>query len=322
LEAVDAPIPPETNESSSRRLQALKNFSATVSEAVRLGPLAWDESNPDLRALAINSSVRRQRDAFEGAIALGDAGQGHLAVAFVRAFLEERMWVAFLGSIARAEANELLLAMGRWDAVRALTAQRDYIGDLEMTVRLWYPPGFVDACAATLPDVKAELGRLRDRWGWKGTIPSAGWVADQVSLRDEYEYLHSATSRALHFSAGEIMRRGWGMPGGILITDKAEFRAHLAEFAYDQLWRQHLGTLLGAVDFLAEAAISAPSDFWSNANRDQLISELKGLGRVPLVHAYEWNLTPPPAGTRLMWAVVMQAQSADVGRDTAGRDEP
>lgn len=83
-----------------------------MGRAIRFDPLTWDESNPDLRALTINSCVRRQRDALVGAIALGEAGQGHRAVAFVRAFLEERMWVAFLAAMTRSEANALLLAMG------------------------------------------------------------------------------------------------------------------------------------------------------------------------------------------------------------------
>ncbi|MFJ8495940.1 hypothetical protein ACIRBZ_47620 [Streptomyces sp. NPDC094038] len=311
-------ISPATNDSSSPRLQALRTFSARMCTEIRLGPLVWDESDPDLRALTINNCVRRQRDAIEGAIALGDARQAHLAVAFVRAFLEERMWAIFLASMTHSEANALLLAMGLWDAQRALIAQRDYIGNLDMTLHLWFPPGFVDAhAAATLDDRKTELRQLRDRWGWQGALPSPKWVAEQTSLLKEYEYLHSATSRALHFSAGEVLRRGWGTPGGFLVTDKREFREHLAEFAYDQLWRQHLGTIVGAADILGDAAISVPDGFFSEENRIKLISELQNLGRVPLVHAHEWNLTPPPPGTRIAWAAVMLAQSADAGLDEA-----
>jgi hypothetical protein len=299
----------------SRRLHALEIFAAQMTSAVRLGPLTWHEANPDLRALAINNGVRRQRDALDGTIALGKAGQGHLAVAFVRAFLEERIWVSFLAAMPGSEASALLGAMGRWDAVRSVVAQRDYVGDRVMSLDLWYPPGFVDAQAATLPALNAELRRLRDGWGWQGILPPVAWVADQVSLRDEYDYLHSATSRALHFSAGEVLRRGWGTPGGVLITAKEEFRAHLADFAYDELWRLHLATILGAADLLGEAAISVTDDFFSDEGQDRLTSELMALGRVPVVHAYEWNLTPPPLRTRLAWAAVVLGRSADAAPD-------
>ncbi|MBD0838866.1 hypothetical protein [Streptomyces sp. TRM68416] len=300
-----------TDDSTSPRFQALKHFSERMRREIHLDPLVWEEPDLDVRALTINNCVRRQRDAIEGAIALGNVRQGHLAVAFVRAFLEERMWATFLASMTRSEADALLLAMGRWDARRALIAQRDYIGDLDMTVHLWFPPGFVDAQAVTLDGLKAELRQLRGRWGWQGVIPSSKWVAERSSLVEEYEYLHSATSRAVHFSAGEVLRRGWGAPGGALVTDKEEFREHLAEFAYDQLWRQHLGTIVGAADILGDAAISVPDGFFSEENRIKLTSELKNLGRVPLVHAYEWNLTPPPPGVRMAWAAFMLAQSTD-----------
>lgn len=307
------PAAPAPEADASRRLLELKTLVVRLKADIQVGALTWNKTSPDLRALTINSCIRRQQDALEGAVALGDAGQGQLAVAFVRSFLEERMWIAFLADMERGDADALLLAMGNWDSIRALTAQRDYIGDADMTVDLWYPPGFVDALAARLPATKSDLHRIRAKWGWSGTLPSSGWIADQVSLREEYDYLHSATSRAVHFSAGEVMRRGWGTPGGVLVTDKAEFRAHVAEFAYDQLWRQHLETLVVAADRLDEAAVVVAEEFWAAESRSRLLASLQALGRVPLVHAHEWNLTPPPFGTRFAWAAVMhrQADSAD-----------
>jgi hypothetical protein len=296
---------------SSARLQALEQFNEKMRDSLRVGPLVWDKATPNLRALTVNSCLRRQQDSLEGAVSLGKAGHGHLAVALIRAFLEERLWIGFLARMTSTEANVLLLAMGRWDAIRALAAQRDYIGDQVMTLDLWYPPGFVDAQVSELRVIKEELRELRNVWGWQGTLPSTAWIADQVSLRDEYEYLHSATSRAVHFSAGEVLRRGWGTPGGTLVTAKSEFREHLAEFAYDQLWRQHLGTLVEAADHLHESAITTPDNFFSDDSRGELLAELDTLGRVPLVHAHEWNLTPPPSGTRMAWAAVMLRDQAD-----------
>ena len=298
-----------TSGRASKRLSALERLASTLRETVRFESLPWDADLPNLRGLTVNNCLRRQIDALEGAVVLGRAGHGHLAVSLVRAFLEERLWTALLARMSGSDARSLLLAMGRWDAIRALVAQRDYVGDRVMSLDLWYPPGFVNAQAGALPDVKDELQRLRRVWGWQGTLPSTSWVADQVGLRDEYEYLHSATSRAVHFSAGEVLRRGWGTPGGTLVTDKSEFREHLAEFAYDQLWRQHLGNLAAAAELLEEAAVVTPDNFFSEENRVELMTELQTLGKVPLVHAYEWNLQPPPLGTRMAWAAVLLADN-------------
>ncbi|MDR7361380.1 hypothetical protein [Nocardioides marmoribigeumensis] len=218
--------------------------------------------------------------------------------------------------MSSSDANSLLLAMGRWDAIRSLVAQRDYVGDRVMSLDLWYPPGFVDAQAGTLVQIRDELRQLRTAWGWQGTLPSTAWVANEVGLRDEYEYLHSATSRAVHFSAGEVLRRCWGAPGGILVTEKPEFRDHIAEFAYDQLWRQHLGTLVEAAELLEEASVAVPGSFFSEDDRVELTRELQALGKVPLVHAHEWNLQPPPLGTRLAWAAVLLSHGDGISDPT------
>lgn len=93
-----------------------------------------------------------------------------------------------------------------------------------------------EAQAEKRESVKAQLRALRQRHNWSGgTLPSAEWIAERADKRDLYDYLHAATSRALHFSAGEIMRRGWGHPYGRITTDQPEFREHLASFALDQL---------------------------------------------------------------------------------------
>lgn len=300
------PTPPPPERVTSTRLRALESFTARLGTELRIGTVDWTEPDPDVRALTINNCLRRQRDSLEGTIALGKAGQGHLAVAFLRTFFEERLWIKFLADMASGDANSLLTAMGRWDVIRALVAQRDFIGDKVMTMELWYPPGFVDARVADLQQIKAELHRLRDRWGWQGTLPSTAWIADQVSLRDEYNYLHSATSRSVHFSAGEVFRRAWGTPAGILVTDKSEFRDYLAEFAYDELWRQHLGTIRAGMDHLHDAGVTVSEHINSEEGLTVLASELSRMGQVPMVHAHEWNLVRPPAGTLMAWALVLK----------------
>jgi hypothetical protein len=47
--------------------------------------------------------------------------------------------------------------MVRWDGIRSLVAQRDYVGDEVMTGSLWYPPGFVDAQMAQLDSIREDL---------------------------------------------------------------------------------------------------------------------------------------------------------------------
>lgn len=200
------------------------------------------------------------------------------------------MYLGFFTSLDLGESQELFLAFGRWDVTRSLLAQRDHLGD-EVMAQLWYSRPFLNAVQANRDDLQAALVSLRKKYGWTGRLPSGDWIADRAGKRELYEYLHAATSRALHFSAGEIMRRSWGHPGGIVTTEKPEFREHLSAFALDQLWHLYVETWSVAMPLLSTAGVSSDEGL----NDDELRSVLDRLlatGRVPLVHAHEYNLTP------------------------------
>jgi hypothetical protein len=129
------------------------------------------------------------------------------------------------------------------------------VGD-EVMRDLWYTPGFLEAARKKLSVTEAELSALRKQLKWSGRVPSTEWIAKAVDEQRIYQYLHSATSRSLHFSAGEIFRRGWGDPHGIVTTDKPEFRVHLSEFALDKLWRLLFETVAGAMPLISNVKSS------------------------------------------------------------------
>lgn len=87
------------------------------------------------------------------------------------------------------------------------------------------------------------------------------------------------------------MRRGWGNPSGVITTNKSEFRAHLAAFAVDQLWRLYAETWDIAIPLFEKAGISG-DDSLSMDDVKPALDRLLAMKRVPLVHAHEWNLTP------------------------------
>jgi len=198
--------------------------------------------------------------------------------------------LAFFVGLDRTESQELFKAMGNWDSLRSLLAQRDYVGD-EVMEQLWYTESFLDAAVQSRDKVRAELKALQKKYNWSGgVLPSGEWIADRAGQRKLYDYLHAASSRALHFSAGEILRRGWGHPSGKIVTDKPEFREHLASFALDQLWRLYIKTWQVAMPLLEEAGISSDESL-TLEQIEPVISRVALLGKVPLVHAHEWNLT-------------------------------
>lgn len=273
------------------RIQAVEDFAEVADRLVVVGELEWAAIEADYRLLAINVSLRRQAESIRAAIVLGRQGLGHLAVAFVRASLEDVMYLAFFVGLEKTESQELFKLMGNWDSLRSLLAQREYVGD-EVMEQLWYTKAFLDAAVESRDNVKIELKALQKKYKWSGgLLPSGEWIADRAGQRKLYDYLHAATSRALHFSAGEIMRRGWGDPFGKIVTDKPEFREHLASFALDQLWRLYVETWQVAEPLSEEAGISSDESLTFEEMRP-IINRLTAIGKVPLVHAHEWNLTP------------------------------
>jgi len=273
------------------RISAVEDFVEIASRLLIVGDLKWAEVEADCRLLAINAALRRQLESTRAAVLLAHQNLGHLAVSFVRASVEDVIYLCFFVSLPPEESQKLFLLLGNWDATRSLLAQRAYVGDEVMAI-LWYPKRFLDAVEIKRDQVRACLRALQKQYNWRGgDIPSAAWVAEQAGQKDLYDYLHAATSRTVHFSAGEIMRRGWGDPSGKMATDKAEFREHLTAFALDQLWRLYVETCKVAMPLMEAAGISS-DDTLGWEEMEPVLNRLTAAGKVPLVHAAEWNLTP------------------------------
>lgn len=274
------------------RSSAVEAWITAQKTVVIIGDLSWDTAWSDIRRLAVNYILRRQFEALDATVVLVKAGLGHLAVGFVRPALDELLWMLWVKDLSQQNAQQLLVAMGRSDAIRSLLAQRAYVGDVVMQ-ELWYPVAFLDAREQQQTHVKDELKKLGKQFNWSGQpLPSAKWDAEQSGHAELYDYLHAASSRALHFSMGEVMRNGWGEPGGKIVTLKPEFRQHQASFALYQLPVLFAKTLVACTDFQEDAGITYSGDITLQEQVTTAAEALGQLGRVPLVHAHEWNLTP------------------------------
>ncbi|WP_246332312.1 DUF5677 domain-containing protein [Streptomyces rutgersensis] len=292
----DGVVEPIRGYSLQDRIEAVEEFAALVDQIVHIGDLDWSKHEFDFRLLAVNVSLRRQVESIQAATILARQNLGHLAVAFVRASLEDVLYLGFFASLTREESQELFSTLGSWDGLRSLLAQRSYVGD-EVMQALWFSPEFLDAAEARRAETREKLLDLQKKYRWAGReVPSAAWIAKKSGKQELYNYLHSATSRSLHFSAGEILRRGWGDPANKVVTNSGHFREHLAAFALDQLWRLHVEFWEMATPFMEDAGISGDESI-TFEDTQPLLNRLIGLGKVPLVHAGEWNRRPPHSQT-------------------------
>lgn len=274
------------------RLRAVEQWLAAVQRLIEVREIEWKEGWADLRLLAANYTIRHQLEALGASVSLAHDDLGHLAVGFVRPALDELLWILWLNTLTQGDAQEILFASGRSDGLRSLAAQRAYVGE-EVMKELWYSSEFLDEQVGQHEVMRSRPKALQGKLQWAGGAnPSAAWIAQQSQHGTLYDYLHSATSRALHFSMGEILRNSWGDPSGSVTTRHAKFREYRTAFALDQLPRLFLQTWAAVAELGNATGVAVSDDSEVVTQFTAAVKALGDLGRVPLVHAHEWNLTP------------------------------
>jgi hypothetical protein len=182
--------------------------------------------------------------------------------------------------------------MGNSDSMRGLLAFRNYAG-LDVLVKLGFPARFVQWADVYVDKVKSDFSDLGDQLGWpkRKRPPSTDWIADQVGDRRTYDYLFAASSRVVHFSAGEAFRNTWW---------DTKMRLHLAEerqnhqYAFALRW-----LILTALKTFINTFAIMESFSGIELDEDALLDAARRyneLGSVPLVIPEEFNLRPDQVG--------------------------
>jgi hypothetical protein len=246
-------------------------------------------SKPQLTALVAKTTIERQREALEGVLLLGEAGMGAICGAFIRQACEEQVWLNYLSRLEREAADDLVLAMGHSDNMRGLSAFLEFAGS-EVLVGIGFTPGFAEQAAEQAAEAMTKLKNLRVTLGWPtGPVPPRiAWIAEQVDELDTIRYLFSATSRMIHFSAGEAIRyAGWFDPRDGVMHVAIPRVDHLYAFTLQNLIEMASKTLVHAFVIFARAGMDADPDI------DPLLGLSKralAAGRVPMVAAEEYHL--------------------------------
>lgn len=103
--AADAPKPVDNSVPINERVDAVEEFIDVAGKLLIVGDLSWAAVEADYRLLAINSALRRQMESMQAATVLARKDLGHLAVAFVRASLEDVMYLGFFSSLDLADSQ-------------------------------------------------------------------------------------------------------------------------------------------------------------------------------------------------------------------------
>jgi len=204
--------------------------------------------DPHAQSLPISfyAAARRQHDALVAILILVKNDRGEAAVPLLRPACEELFWLQYLAQIPEHHAHRLVIVTAMTELHRSLIAQKAFSSDEVMDYF-----GFTPVLKARERDadkVRSELKHLGKELGWpdrtvrEGDRPSVYWIAKQTDNVGTYNFLYSATSRYVHFSPYELMRRAHGVGTQIYINANL-LRRYWSSFALVWAMRLFFNTL-------------------------------------------------------------------------------
>ena len=153
----------------------------------------------------------RQYECLESIVHLVQNDRGYAGVSLLRPACEELIWAKYLTHLDDGDANDLLLYLVRKEMFDTLKAQDDHIGrtrtkELGLLHQL-------DRATKAQPVTRSKLSSLGRKLGWDertvdaGMPPSTHFVAKKTGMTSLYNFLFHASSRYVHFSSSELLRR-------------------------------------------------------------------------------------------------------------------
>jgi hypothetical protein len=183
--------------------------------------------------LMLRAILRKQFDALNAIIDMTDRGVGYAAVPLLRPACEELIWVAYLTGVDRRDAADLLLWMGALESYHTFMAQEEFAREKGMA-DLGFPAETQQNLINGFTNGGSQIARLGKKLGWKKTtregLPTVSYLAGKTGHKGIYKLLYHASSKAVHFSVPELMRRVWGEPGKMDI-DSAFMERYWSAFA-------------------------------------------------------------------------------------------
>ena len=123
---------------------------------------------------------------------------------------------------------------------------------------------------------------------WKKKYePSLEQLAEETGSQEYYKLIYQASSRTVHFSPPELLRRGWGADMSKVTISSKHFDTYWSKFAIG--WTFDI-----FVHLIAELADWVPADLLEGGEGGdkylELIKDVAEGGRMPILTAAELNI--------------------------------
>jgi hypothetical protein len=236
--------------------------------------------------LILRATVRRQFDCLASTVELVSVSRGYAAAPLLRPACEEFIWTKYLMKLKRETAERLIKAVAQSEMLASLEAQDTYAGrkiskELGLSKYLTSMQRHTDHLRSEFRSLGTELD-----WGKReieaGRPPTVNLLAKKTGETKLYNLLYHASSRFVHFSPSELLRRTWGKDGEVSIHS-TNFGKYWAAFAL------HWGAYVFSHTVGNIAAVIEDSfDYKIDGNAVLAAAEAIGsFGVVPIVTAEE-----------------------------------
>ena len=229
----------------------------------------------------------RQFDTLEVISSLVRTNKGYAAGPLIRPACEELIWLKYLSKLPDTDAEELIILTADNEMLRSLRAQDKY-GGREVSKSLGLVP-YLENAERREKETKCKLQELGKKLGWHknyvkpGRLPSMRWFAEKTNEKAMYDFLYLATSRFVHFSVPELLRRAWGNPQTSDVSVRSiHFRDYWGMFSL--LWGLRL-FLDSAIIFCDDSNL--PDVSLDKAHLLEAAKRIGKYGQVPIITAEE-----------------------------------
>ena len=121
-----------------------------------------------------------------------------------------------MNSIPQNLAEQLVICIAGEELYKRLHAQ-DVVAGRTATKSLGLLP-YLEKAEKRETDRRKMLRIIGQQLHWpngpmkNGSLPSVEWIAKKTNEHKTYKLIYQATSRCVHFSVSELLRRAWGNP--------------------------------------------------------------------------------------------------------------
>ena len=280
---------PATNSSLENIKQLMDLLRPVIDHASKL---TWKVSD-GFWLLVCRCVLRRQFDALEAIVNLVNHGEAHSSVPLLRPACEEFLWVKYLRTQKPELREVIVLQKSQIETADTLDAQRAYAGD-KLMQEFGFTTTFMDALRENRRSAQMKLKIVKNQLKWPTKsefLPSANFLARATNEKELYDLIYHATSRTVHFTVSELLRRAWGDAKEVTISSQ-HMHEYWLKFSLYWGWRLFFFTFAEIVEAFESEGVSLPN-VADEARFDSLMKEFAAPGMMPIITPREMNMHIP-----------------------------